>query len=122
MKRKLITLLCLGLTMSGFMAAAQQSPLLPDQNPRYAESVNKYSKIADSLTRSQGTTIQQTYKAYDWYEAREERRRLSRARNHQYSMAFDYGYNNSWYYPAYRHSRFIYPSFGYRTGNWWLGW
>ena len=123
MKRKLITMVYfIGLMTFSIISHAQDSSLLPDQNPRYAESVNKYSKIADSLTRNQGTTVQQTYKAYDWYEAREERRLLRRERNHQYSLSMGLGYGHSWYYPGYRHSSYLYPSFSYRTGNWWMGW
>ncbi len=121
MKTKLIIMLSfLGLMTFSFISYGQESHLLPDQNPRFAESVNKYSKMADSLTQFQGTTLQQTYKAYDWYEAREERRLLRRERRHQYAMALNYG--NSWNYPYYRASPFFYPSIGYRTGNWWLGW
>lgn len=123
MKWKLIAMVnFLGLMTFSIISHAQDGSLLPDQNPRFAESVNKYSKIADSLTRSQGTTVQQTYKAYDWYEAREERRQLRRERNHQYSFSMGLGYGNPWYYPGYRHSSYLYPSFGYRTGNWWMGW
>ena len=123
MKWKLLSMVnFLGLMTFSIISLAQNAPLLPDQNPRFAESVNKYSKIADSLTLSQGTTVQQTYKAYDWYEAREERRELRRERNHRYSLSMGLGYGNSWYYPGYRHSSYLYPSLGYRTGNWWLGW
>lgn len=105
---------------------AQQRELVADQNPRYAESVNKYSRMADSLTREQGTTVQQTYKAYDWYEAREERRRLRRERNYQLSLYNGYdNYNSGWYYPSYNYyggySRYFYPSIGFRTGNFWFG-
>jgi hypothetical protein len=123
MKRKLLSVLsfCVWMALATW-SHAQDVPLLPDQNPRYAESVNKYSKMADSLTQTQGTTVQQTYKAYDWYEAREERRRLRRERNYQYSFSPAYGYGNYWYNPGYGYSSYLYPSIGFRTGNWWFGW
>ena len=122
-KRTLFTLLSfLGCMAVAVTTTAQDSDLLPDQNPRFAESVNKYSKIADSLTQTQGTTVQQTYKAYDWYEAREERRKLRRERNHQYSLALGYNYGNYWSYPAYRYSGHYTPYFGLGTNNYWLGW
>lgn len=122
-KRSLIAVLSFLVCMAvAVMANAQDTDLVPDQNPRFAESVNKYSKMADSLTQTQGTTVQQTYKAYDWYEAREERRNLRRERNHQYSLALGYNYGNSWSYPAYRYPGYYNPYFGLRANNFWLGW
>lgn len=76
---------------------AQTTELLPDQNPRYLEAQQKYGIAADSLSRDQGTTVQDTYKAYDWYEAREERRQLRRERNYQLDLANPYYYNRPYY-------------------------
>lgn len=103
---------------------AQQASLVQDQNPRYESSRAKYMNASDSLTSTQGTTVQQTYKAYDWYEAREERRKLRREQNAQ----------NSWYYPSAYYSP-VYSNWGYsnwnygypgrrgwRQNNFWLGW
>lgn len=58
----------------GFMycSANAQADLAPDQNPRYRESMEKYINIKDSLQVTNNTTVQQTYKAYDWYEAKME--------------------------------------------------
>jgi hypothetical protein len=122
MKRNLIitTLLAAG-SLFGSNAMAQQAALAPDQNPRYHESANKYMLIADSLTRTQGTTVQNTYKAYDWYTAREERRQQNRQWRNTYGSYYDYspgwssysGYSS--YYP-------FYSSFGnYGYGNRWGG-
>lgn len=85
------------------IARAQQSGLVDDQNPRYAESRNHYMKAADSLTSEQGTTVQQTYKAYDWYQARLERREQRREWRRQEYMDGGYYYNNYWpgYYNPY---------------------
>lgn len=79
MKTKIIiaAVTILGGLYSG-VASAQQTALLADQNPRYRESQAKYARGADSLTSLQGTTIQDTYKAYNWYEAKLERRRQNR--------------------------------------------
>ncbi|HVG12659.1 MAG TPA: hypothetical protein VM843_06615 [Flavisolibacter sp.] len=63
-----------------------QEPLSPDQNPSFAVSRDKYLLIADSLTSLHSTTIQSTYKAYDWYEAQEERRAEQRAFNRQLQL------------------------------------
>lgn len=98
----------LGLTFN-LGSYAQQAHLEKDQNPRYEQSRAKYMNMSDSLTRNQGTTIQQTYKAYDWYEAREEKRKLRRESN--YNNGF---YNNSYYGGAY-----FYPTM--RFNNWGYG-
>lgn len=103
---------------------SQQANLVPDQNPAYETSRAKYMNIADSLTSTQGTTVQNTYKAYDWYQAREERRKLRAERSYQNSWLYP-----SSYYPSYGFSDFEY-GWGYRSRgyqNWrhsnlWLGW
>lgn len=127
MKRNLIIMVGLlaGITYAN-VSYAQQTDLVADQNPRYAESVNKYSKMADSLTRNQSATVQETYKAYDWYTAREERRQLRRERNYQLALnsGYYYGYNNynsSWYSPNYGYYGSYFPSFGFRSRHWWFG-
>lgn len=104
MKRVLILLAGFLLSLSYSSAVhAQNTSLLPDQNPNHEISRSKYIQLADSLTRTQGTTVQNTYKAYDWYTAREERRALRRERNHlerlyspsYYPSAnFNFGYSN----------------------------
>lgn len=124
MKRNLIitTLLAAG-SLFGSNAMAQQAALAPDQNPRYHESANKYMLIADSLTRTQGTTVQNTYKAYDWYTAREERRQQNREWRNTYGSYYNYspgwsiysGYSS--YYPFYS----SFGNYGYGYGNRWGG-
>lgn len=104
MKRVLILLAGFLLSLSYSSAVhAQNTSLVPDQNPNYQISRSKYLQLADSLTRTQGITVQNTYKAYDWYTAREERRALRRERNHLerlYSPSyypssyFNFGYSN----------------------------
>ena len=85
---------------------AQQSPAA-DQNPRYQESQDRYSKMADSLVKWHGVTLQQTYKAYDWREARAERRKQRREWRHQERMVNGYDYGWGGYYNGY------YDNFGY---------
>ncbi|QKJ28787.1 hypothetical protein HQ865_03100 [Mucilaginibacter mali] len=97
MKAKFIIIatFVLGALYSG-ATLAQQRVLAADQNPRYMESQAKYARVADSLTTTQGTTIQDTYKAYDWYEARQERRQQNREWAHQERMNGYYDYSPSW--------------------------
>ncbi|EDM34575.1 hypothetical protein PBAL39_11275 [Pedobacter sp. BAL39] len=111
---------------------AQKPELLPDQNPRYQETRAKYIELADSLTSTQGTTVQNTYKAYDWYTARAERRQLRRERNAAYDWYNPYYGNsyfgNSYFYPSLGSSislgfgsRHGWGSFGYGFGGGWGG-
>lgn len=105
--------------VSGY--AQEENP--SDQNPRYYRSMEKYRIISDSLLRSQGATVQQTYKAYDWYTAREERRTLRRER--RYLARITNPYWDS-YYPSvgfYNNIGFNnwgwYPSYGFGIGGFW---
>lgn len=70
-----------------------------DQNPNAYKSQERYMAKSDSLLQYQGATAQQTYKAYDWYEAKQERKALRRERRHQERLANPYAYNN-WWYPS----------------------
>ena len=125
MKMKLVTIVLAVALAISLESQAQQANLVPDQNPRYEGSRAKYMNIADSLTSTQGTTVQNTYKAYDWYEAREARRKLRREQNYQ----------NSWLYPSVNYyPGYNYNGWGYGLGysswgrhNWrhrnlWFGW
>ncbi len=106
---------------------AQQNELVPDQNPRYKESQQRYIKAADSLTNTQGITVQQTYKAYDWYEARLERRQQRREWRHQENLNGGY-YNNSYwsgYYNPYswgNSSLWLIPSINFHWGHGYRRW
>lgn len=125
MKRNLIFIVnciaALGFTTAVY---AQKNELLNDQNPRYQESRAKYIELADSLNRNQGSTVQKTYKAYDWYEAREERRKLRRERNFQLNLNSGYYYGSPYFYPSISYGnygfggRFGYGGYiGYGWGN-----
>ncbi|WP_207535664.1 hypothetical protein [Desertivirga arenae] len=107
--------------------AQTTSNLVADQNPRYKESLQKYTPIADSLTKTLGTTTQQTYKAYDFYEARLARRSQRREWRHQENMNRPLLYNNYWsdsfYSPYWRNSGSYYRNFPgrarpFRYYNW----
>jgi hypothetical protein len=116
MKTKIIiaavTILC-GFYSS--VASAQQTTLAADQNPRYRESQVKYAGVADSLNSLHGTTIQNTYKAYDWYEAKLERRRQNREWRHQERLNGYYDYAPSWGL----YDNYYSPSINFGFGNRW---
>lgn len=117
MKRNLIIIASFisGLFYSG-LSYAQKPELVEDQNPRYQETRAKYIELADSLNQTQGTTVQNTYKAYDWYTAREERRQQRRERRYENSWN-PYFYGNSYYYPSIGYSFGLGYS-NYNYGNW----
>ena len=99
-------LLLIMLASAGSLAAAAQT--VPDQNPNFAVSRDKYLRMADSVNRWHSSTAQNTYKAYDWYEARAERRqarrdnryavRLARAQRPAYRWNYNPYYDDSYYY------------------------
>lgn len=112
MKRNVLTTF---LTAAGFIfysSSSAQQNLVPDQNPDYAVSRDKYMLISDSINQWHSTTIHQTYKAYDWYEAKMERKnerlefrrqlRLERARNNYYRPHHYNRYYNNYNYRYHR--------------------
>lgn len=103
-------------SLYGGIVKAQQIALAQDQNPRYVESQAKYIKAADTLNSLHGTTVQDTYKAYDWYEAKLERRRQNREWRHQERLNGYYDYTPSW--GLYSSYSYPYSNFGYGYGNW----
>jgi len=117
MKRILLSFF---VVLTAFAAHAQEATLAPDQNPRYAESRDRYVKAQDQLLQNMNTTVQQTYKAYDWYEAKQERKlqRYNDRRDRRLLRAQFGNYYNSYdnYYSPYRYSP------GYRRNGWRRGW
>jgi hypothetical protein len=124
MTKSLLILLSASLSLS---AAAQTEP---DQNPQFAVSRDKYLKMADSINRWHATTLQNTYKAYDWYEAKMERRdtrrsnrqalRLARAQRGSY---YDpYSYANPYYYDPYYNNNNYHRYRSGRRNNWGMWW
>ncbi|MGE9617126.1 MAG: hypothetical protein ACQPRJ_06245 [Solitalea-like symbiont of Acarus siro] len=104
---------------------AQFDTTIHNQNPRHAEAERKYAPMADSLTKNQGTTIQQTYKAFDWYEDKMERKRQRELWRHLERMErakYGYYYNDYYYNGCYSNYYSPCPTFtpytNYR-GNYW---
>lgn len=114
----LVSLICL------FSLSGWSQDLAFDQNPNFKQSQEKYMKMADSLNRLHGTTLQETYKAIDYLadkqEAREKRReyRQQRRLNNYY---YDWDYYNYRPTPS-RYSRYRYwhrPYYPYSNNNYW---
>jgi hypothetical protein len=103
MKKVIITLFVLS---SSLLIKAQEAS---NQNPNYKISQAKYELGQEKVLASMGTTAQQTYKAYDWTEAKQESKqqriqlRQQRALayikySNQYPFYSFNGYNNPYNY------------------------
>lgn len=116
--------------MLSVTSKAQTGVLIPDQNPNYLQSQEKYMRLKDSLLIYANTTPQQTYQAFDWYQDKQNRRNERRLYRRQNQWAYpsvgytNYGWNSFGYYDPYRYTSrrsWIRPSIGFRTGNWFFG-
>lgn len=107
----------------------------PDQNPNYKISQDKYAEKADDLNSTQGTTIQDTYEAFDWTEYktqkkqnRKDNRYNRRVMKYQYryynnsynncnSGYYNYGnYNNGYYNNGYYNGGYYNNPYNYSNG------
>ncbi|SEW37281.1 hypothetical protein [Chitinophaga arvensicola] len=109
--RQVILTTCL--VLGGIIAGQAQDALQADQNVHYKVSRDKYLANSSYLTRDQGTTVQQTYKAYQYFEAKAEARQQRRqwrqdrrmARNTWYDESFGYAPSSySYNYPVYNNT------------------
>jgi hypothetical protein len=95
--------------------ASQAQELAIDQNPNYKVSMDKYAASQLSLQTTNNTTTQNTYKAYDFSEAkaerRAERRNLRRERQMYYNM------NNGYYYGNNNGFNDYYDNSNFRNGS-----
>jgi hypothetical protein len=105
---KNFTFLLLLIAIASLQKSFSQIDLLsPDQNPNYYSSKAKYMMMADSINKFHSTTVDNTYEAYDWYDAKQKRQqeriafrrelRMERAKNR-------YNWDNDWYYGRYNNS------------------
>lgn len=129
--KKLLTLFGIALSTLFIVQSASAQESVENQNPNYKVSMYKYMAVKDSLTATLGTTVQDTYKAYDWYEAKLERKALRKQYRHEERMARAkygrsyYPYNNGGYYGNGYYNNYNsgwnwnwLPRVGYRTGDW----
>ncbi|MGL6021850.1 MAG: hypothetical protein ACRC0A_01905 [Chitinophagaceae bacterium] len=107
-----------------------------DQNPNYKRMIIKYSAIADSFSNMESTSLQRTYKAYDWNETKMQEKaerkafnrelRLIEAKNSYYNYNYDYGYlfysnyrNYNYPFSPYNYYPYSYGNYGnYYRNNW----
>lgn len=131
--KQLMTIFGLAIGSLLFSQTTYAQELAPDQNPNYRVSMVKYMAVKDSLTNTMSTTVQDTYKAYDWYEAKLERKaqkkqwkheeRMARAKYGRSYSSYDNGYYGN-YYNGYNSGWSNWnnwrPHIGFKTGNWWF--
>ncbi len=120
--RKMAYTLVATIMVSTTVAKAQED-LAPDQNPNYRKSMEKYIANKDELLKNQGKTIQDTYKAIDDMQIRQDRkdqkkvyrqeRRLARINNRRYYNRGSY-YSTPYYGNGYNNG---YNSYGYNGYN-----
>lgn len=112
MKKLLLPVL---IALASLPCAAQQ--LAPDQNPAYKVSADKYKAAQEKTPDNMNTTVQNTYKAYDFRVAKEEKKAARREENRRERY---YSYNRFGYGAPYQnynnyYSPYPYPSYyGYR--------
>ena len=86
-------LLALIIFSGGYAASAQE--LAPDQNPNYKVSMEKYQASQINLQTVMNTTVQETYKAYDFRNAKLERK-AERKADRRENRLFN-NYNRQYY-------------------------
>ena len=106
----------LSLTIIAACFAANAQELAPDQNPNYKVSMEKYTAIQTpaSSQNMMNTTVQQTYKAYDWRTEKNEKkaerradRRENRLFNNYSNRYYDpYNYNRNYYGRPYKYNNY----------------
>ncbi|MFT3910064.1 MAG: hypothetical protein QM737_11605 [Ferruginibacter sp.] len=88
---------------------AQDNSVAADQNPNYKQSLEKYKGQQDKLLATMNTTVQDTYKAYDWYEAKQERKQQRIADRRERRLYELQNYGN--YYNPYNPYNYLYDPF-----------
>lgn len=114
-------LLC-GILLSGSMTAAAQTTV-PDQNPNHERAAQKYADRSEELTATQSTTVQDTYKAYDWREAKAEAKQLRKDRRYELrTLRYQSRYNRVCYPPRRYNYGYYNQPYWYNNGYYNDGW
>ena len=112
---KTIGYIATGLIMMSSISTFAQDA---DQNPNWHNSADKYATQASDLTATQSTTVQDTYEAYDWREAKAEEKQERQDRRYNLrTMRIQSRYN---YYRPYQYGNFHHNNWnnGYYNNGW----
>lgn len=94
---KTIGYLLSGIMLVGALTASAQTTD-PDQNPNHAVAAQKYAERSAELTATQSTTVQDTYEAYDWREAKAAAKQLRQDRQFELRKLRYQSRNNRGFY------------------------
>ncbi|MBC7948578.1 MAG: hypothetical protein H7Y42_11895 [Chitinophagaceae bacterium] len=111
MKKSLPSILAWSTCIFFSVSAQSQTSLVPDQNPDFAVSRDKYMKVADSINSWHSTTVQETYEASDWMADRLASKAARRVFRRQLSLERARWYDNDSY------GNYYYQPNRYRRGN-----
>jgi hypothetical protein len=92
-----------------------QNELAQDQNPNYKVSMDKYMDNNAAKVATMNTTVQETYKAYDWREAKEQR--ITDRRNTRRDRRMFNSLNNGWNNNGWNNNRWN-NNFNYNRNGW----
>ena len=112
---KTIGYIATGLIMMSSISTFAQDA---DKNPNWRNSADKYATQASDLTATQSTTVQDTYEAYDWREAKAEEKQERQDRRYNLrTMRIQSRYN---YYRPYQYGNFHHNNWnnGYYNNGW----
>ncbi|MEO6668197.1 MAG: hypothetical protein ABIN36_01895 [Ferruginibacter sp.] len=101
---------------------AQEANTTADQNPNYKASLEKYKSQQDKLMATMNTTVQNTYQAYDWYEAKQERKQQRIADRRERSLYELQNFGNyynpfNYYYDPFA-APYRYSPYNFRYHHW----
>ena len=112
---KTIDYITIGLIMMSSISTFAQDA---DQNPNWRNSADKYATQASDLTGTQSTTVQDTYEAYDWREAKAEEKQERQDRRYNLRtmrIQSRYNYNRPYQYGNFHHNNW---NNGYYNNGW----
>lgn len=118
----IFTMMLMAVMVFTFSKSKAQETLLPDQNPNYKRSMEKYMQKKDELTKTEGETVQATYKAIDDMQIKQERKDLRRDQRHERKLARinsrRRGFNNNFGYSPYAYAPYN-NGYNYNYGYGW---
>lgn len=123
--KKIVCYTFIATLLLGTNVIKAQEELAPNQNPNYKVSQEKYRANKDESLKTEGTTVQATYKAIDDMQIRQDRRdlrrsyrqerRLARINNCGYYSPYLYNNCNSYGYDSYTPYSYYRPYYGLNT-------
>jgi lipopolysaccharide export LptBFGC system permease protein LptF len=111
------TLLLFTVLSLGSLALNAQNNL--DQNPNYQKSMDYYMKQKDELQQTMNTTVQNTYKAFDWYQNKLDKKQQRRDYRQQVRLTRASA-PSFYYYPHYTSYNRYHRNWNYHYNNWWF--